>query len=41
MTSSRDSRLWKKLVWFFVLWAGGVAAVMLLGLVIRTMLPGS
>lgn len=40
MTTSGDTPVWKKLLWFVALWAGGVAAVMLLGLAIRVLMPG-
>lgn len=39
MAGAPDSRLWKKLLWFGLLWAIGVAAVALLGFLIRTFMP--
>ncbi|NDV86046.1 DUF2474 domain-containing protein [Aurantimonas aggregata] len=32
--------LWKRLGWFVLLWLGGIAAVSLLGLIIRSVLIG-
>jgi hypothetical protein len=40
MEPSEDIPLWKKLVWFAVLWIGGVLAVGAFAYLLRFLIPG-